>query len=76
MKIPLDTCVWGGVVQELRTAGHDVVWAGERGDPLARQRRIGIIHLISLRETFIRRINYWCTLRQSNFSTNLPPPRP
>ena len=27
MKILLDTCVWGGVVQELRTAGHDVVWA-------------------------------------------------
>jgi hypothetical protein len=27
MKILLDTCVWGGVVQELRAAGHDVVWA-------------------------------------------------
>ncbi len=26
MKILLDTCVWGGVVRELRTAGHDVVW--------------------------------------------------
>jgi hypothetical protein len=26
MKILLDTCVWGGVVQELRAAGHDVVW--------------------------------------------------
>ena len=29
MKILLDTCVWGGVVQELRAAGHDVVWAGD-----------------------------------------------
>ena len=28
MKMLLDTCVWGGVVQELRAAGHDVVWAG------------------------------------------------
>jgi predicted nuclease of predicted toxin-antitoxin system len=25
MKILLDTCVWGGLVEELRTAGHDVV---------------------------------------------------
>jgi predicted nuclease of predicted toxin-antitoxin system len=29
MKVLLDTCVWGGVVRELRAAGHDVVWAGE-----------------------------------------------
>ena len=29
MKILLDTCVWGGVVQELRAAGHDVVWTGD-----------------------------------------------
>ena len=29
MKILLDTCVWGGVVQELRAVGHDVVWAGD-----------------------------------------------
>jgi len=29
MKILLDTCVWGGVVQELMAAGHDVVWAGD-----------------------------------------------
>ena len=29
MKILLDTCVWGGVVLELRAAGHDVVWAGD-----------------------------------------------
>jgi len=34
MKILLDTCVWGGVVQELRTAGHDVIWAGDwKEDP-------------------------------------------
>ena len=76
MKILLDTCVWGGVVQELRTAGHDLVWAGERGDQLTRQGRIGIVHLISLWETFVRIINYWFTLPQSNFTTNVPPPRP
>jgi predicted nuclease of predicted toxin-antitoxin system len=29
MKVLLDTCVWGGVAQELRAAGHDVVWAGD-----------------------------------------------
>jgi len=29
MKIILDTCVWGGVVQELLAAGHDVIWAGD-----------------------------------------------
>jgi len=28
MKVLLDTCVWDGVVQELRAAGHDVVWGG------------------------------------------------
>jgi predicted nuclease of predicted toxin-antitoxin system len=34
MKILLDTCVWGGVAQELRAAGHEVVWAGDwREDP-------------------------------------------
>jgi predicted nuclease of predicted toxin-antitoxin system len=29
MKLLLDTCVWGGAVQPLRDAGHDVVWAGD-----------------------------------------------
>ena len=29
MKVMLDTCVWGGVLPDLRTAGHDVVWTGE-----------------------------------------------
>ena len=29
MKVLLDTCVWGGAVKELRSAGHDVIWAGE-----------------------------------------------
>lgn len=29
MKLLLDTCVWGGVRQELERAGHDVVWAGD-----------------------------------------------
>ncbi|MFV1981414.1 MAG: DUF5615 family PIN-like protein [Rhodothermia bacterium] len=29
MKVMLDTCVWGGALPDLRTAGHDVVWTGE-----------------------------------------------
>ena len=29
MKILLDTCVWGGVVDPLKAAGHDVIWAGD-----------------------------------------------
>lgn len=29
MKLLVDTCVFGGAVQELRQAGHDVVWSGE-----------------------------------------------
>ena len=29
MKLLLDACVWGGAVETLETAGHDVVWAGE-----------------------------------------------
>jgi len=37
LKLLLDTCVFGGAVDELRRAGHDVVWSGEwerdPGDP-------------------------------------------
>jgi predicted nuclease of predicted toxin-antitoxin system len=29
MKVLLDTCVWGTAKNELRSAGHDVVWAGD-----------------------------------------------
>ncbi|MBI4870432.1 MAG: DUF5615 family PIN-like protein [Candidatus Riflebacteria bacterium] len=29
MRLLLDTCVWGGTAMWLRTAGHDVVWAGD-----------------------------------------------
>lgn len=28
MKLLLDTCVWGGALPELQTAGHDVIWSG------------------------------------------------
>jgi predicted nuclease of predicted toxin-antitoxin system len=28
MKLLLDTCVWGGAVNTLKAAGHDVIWAG------------------------------------------------
>ena len=34
MKILLDTCVWGGVRDELEAAGYDVEWTGEwESDP-------------------------------------------
>ena len=34
MRLLLDTCVSGGACKELRSKGHDVVWAGEwREDP-------------------------------------------
>jgi predicted nuclease of predicted toxin-antitoxin system len=29
MRLLLDTCVWGKSVDEIRAAGHDVVWAGD-----------------------------------------------
>ena len=29
MRLPVDSCVWGGAVGELRAAGHDVEWAGD-----------------------------------------------
>jgi predicted nuclease of predicted toxin-antitoxin system len=29
VKLLLDTCVWGGAVELLKAAGHDVVWAGD-----------------------------------------------
>lgn len=29
MKLLLDSCVWGPASAELRSAGHDIVWAGD-----------------------------------------------
>ncbi len=29
MKLLLDACIWGGSVNALEVAGHDVVWAGD-----------------------------------------------
>ena len=29
MNLPLDACVWGGAVTDLRIAGHDAIWAGD-----------------------------------------------
>ena len=29
MKILLDTCVWGGVLDALKIAGHNVIWTGD-----------------------------------------------
>jgi predicted nuclease of predicted toxin-antitoxin system len=28
MKLLLDSCVWGGAVEELAAADHDVIWSG------------------------------------------------
>jgi len=28
MKVLLDSCVWGGALDDIVAAGHDVVWAG------------------------------------------------
>ena len=57
MKLLLDACVWGGTVQALADAGHDVVWAGDwQEDPgdeeiLARAYREGRV-LITLDKDF------------------------
>ncbi|HVR43218.1 MAG TPA: DUF5615 family PIN-like protein [Thermoanaerobaculia bacterium] len=32
MRVLLDACVWKGCIEELRAAGHDVIWAGEWGE--------------------------------------------
>lgn len=29
MRLLLDTCVWGGAVEPLVAAGHDVIWVGD-----------------------------------------------
>ena len=29
MRVPLDACVWGGALEELKSAGHDVLWTGD-----------------------------------------------
>ena len=29
MKILLDACVWGGACSQIRSAGHDAIWAGD-----------------------------------------------
>jgi len=29
VKLLLDGCVWGKSAEQLRTAGHDVIWAGD-----------------------------------------------
>lgn len=29
MKVLLDACVWRGALEQIRAAGHDVLWVGE-----------------------------------------------
>jgi len=78
MKLLLDACVWGGARQELKAAGHDVVWAGEwptdPGDEeiLARAHREGRV-LVTLDKDFgelavVYRISHSGILRLVNLS--------
>ena len=78
MKLLLDACVWGGARQELKAAGHDVVWAGEwptdPGDEeiLARAHREGRV-LVTLDNDFgelavVYRISHSGILRLVNLA--------
>ena len=29
MKLLLDTCVWGGALDDIKLSGHDVIWSGD-----------------------------------------------
>jgi len=29
MRLLLDTCIWGGAIPELESAGHDILWSGD-----------------------------------------------
>jgi len=57
VKLLLDTCVWGGAAEALRSSGHDVVWSGDwdedPGDEeiLARARAAGRV-LVTLDKDF------------------------
>ncbi len=57
MKLLLDTCVWGGAIETLEAAGHDVIWAGawdvDPGDDeiLARAHQEGRV-LVTLDKNF------------------------
>ena len=78
MRVLLDTCVWGGAVAEVRSAGHDVVWTGDwdedPGDEeillhAYRQQRV----LVTLDKDFgeiaiLRRHQHHGILRLVNFS--------
>ena len=44
MKLILDTCIWGGAAEELRAAGHDVVWSGDWENDLGDEEIIAIAH--------------------------------
>jgi predicted nuclease of predicted toxin-antitoxin system len=44
MKVLLDTCVWGGAVKVLETAGHEVVWGGDWSEDPGDEEIIAIAH--------------------------------
>ena len=77
MRVLLDTCVWGGAMGDIQSAGHDVLWAGEwdedPGDEeiLARAHDEGRV-LITLDKDFgelavVRRMPHSGIIRLVNF---------
>lgn len=81
MKFLLDTCVWKGARDELESAGHDVVWAGDwQPDPgdaviLERAHQEGRI-LVTLDKDFgelaiVRRLPHSGIIRLVNLSFKL-----
>lgn len=78
MKVLLDTCVWGGAVAELRSAGHDVVWVGEWADDPGDEEILTHAHgqervLVTLDKDFgeiaiVRRIAHHGILRLVSFA--------
>ena len=77
MRILLDTCVWGGAVNSLRTNGHDVIWSGDWDEDPGDEEILAIAHaerriLITLDKDFgelaiLRRIPHSGILRIAGF---------
>jgi predicted nuclease of predicted toxin-antitoxin system len=77
MRILLDTCVWGGAADALRTNGHDVVWSGDWDEDPGDEEILALAHadrriLITLDKDFgelaiLRRIPHCGILRIVGF---------
>jgi predicted nuclease of predicted toxin-antitoxin system len=44
VKLLLDSCVWGKAADELRAAGHDVIWAGDWPEDLGDEDILALAH--------------------------------